>query len=347
MKFFPDKNKIKVYVWIAAAYTFLWILTDVFNNPDTLLPRIWNYIVLNSFILLFNYIFFEYSLPFLRKSWKRIFAAPVILFLHVMINTFGLYGWRMMCIKAGVYIELTAYPTIPVGVENVAGLGLFSYFFFGLILHTYNYRKLKQSAQQLLIEKQSAELSFLKSQTNPHFLFNTLNNIYSLTLDKSEKAPDSILRLSKILRYILYEAGGKFIAIEQEIKIINDYISLEELRYDSSLRINFNYDIEDLRQSLPPLLLIPLVENAFKHGTSETLIDPFIEIHISVKNRQLEMNVKNSSEMLSADKQIKENIGIKNLRKQLELLYKEYALTFNRTEEVFTAQLKINLSSHV
>jgi len=91
-----------------------------------------------------------------------------------------------------------------------------------------------------------------------------------LARDKSDLAPESILRLSKILRFMLYETGGEFIAIEQELKIITDYIALEKLRYDDSLRVNLNYDIEDMKQALPPLLLIPLVENAFKHGVSET-----------------------------------------------------------------------------
>ncbi len=175
----------------------------------------------------------------------------------------------------------------------------------GLYRHIYNYIKLKQAAQQLRIEKQAAELNYLKSQTNPHFLFNTLNNIYSLARDKSDLAPESILRLSKILRFMLYETGGEYIAIEQELKIINDYIALEKLRYDESLRINFNHDIEDMKQALPPLLLIPLVENAFKHGVSETRNQPFVDIHLSVNNRQLTFIVKNSTEAFPGEAECK------------------------------------------
>ena len=198
----------------------------------------------------------------------------------------------------------------------------------------------------LLIEKQQAELNYLKSQTNPHFLFNTLNNIYSLSRDKSDLAPESILRLSKILRYMLYEAGGAYIAIDQELKIIADYISLEKLRFDESLRVNFNHDIENMNQSLPPLLLIPLVENAFKHGASETRNSPFVDIHLSVNKRQLEFVVKNSSEEL-AGKENKENIGLSNLRRQLELLYTDFNLSTRQNGSEFIAVLKINLASHV
>jgi LytS/YehU family sensor histidine kinase len=218
--------------------------------------------------------------------------------------------------------------------------------FFGIVRHIYNYIKLKQATQQLRIEKQEAELNYLRSQTNPHFLFNTLNNIFSLARDKSDLAPESILRLSKILRFMLYETGGKYIAIEQELKIIDDYIALEKLRYDESLQVNFNYDIEDMKQAIPPLLLIPLVENAFKHGVSETRGRPFVDIHLSVKQRQLNFIIKNSSETLvNAD--IKENIGLSNLRRQLELLYKDYELSTQQNDSVFTASLRINLASHV
>ena len=159
--------------------------------------------------------------------------------------------------------------------------------------------------------------------------------------------PARFLRLSKILRFMLYETRGDYIAVEQELKIISDYIALEELRYDESLRINFNHDVEDRRQALPPLLLIPLVENAFKHGASETRGNPFVDIHLSIRNRQLLFAVKNSSEIPGSEKSVKENIGLSNLRRQLELLYKEYNLTVQQGNDVFTAILKINLASHV
>ena len=146
---------------------------------------------------------------------------------------------------------------------------------------------------------------------------------------------------------MLYETGGNYIAIEQELKIINDYIALEKLRYDESLRINFNHDIEDLKQALPPLLLIPLVENAFKHGVSETRNQPFVDIHLSVNRRQLTFIVKNSSEVAPGEGNVKENIGLSNLRRQLELLYKKYDLSVQQQKSVFIATLKIDLASHV
>ena len=146
---------------------------------------------------------------------------------------------------------------------------------------------------------------------------------------------------------MLYETGGGYIAIEQELKIISDYIALEKLRYDETLRVNYNYDIEDMKQAMPPLLLIPLVENAFKHGVSETRDRPFVDIHLTVRQRQLNFEVRNSVGSFSSGKNVKENIGLSNLRRQLELLYREYSLTTGQDNNGFTSVLTINLATHV
>ncbi len=264
-----------------------------------------------------------------------------------MLYSFGLYAWRAIGIGLHIYTPLKIFESVEKAVEFHFPLSVGSIFFFGIIRHIYNYIKLKQAAQLLRIEKQQAELNYLKSQTNPHFLFNTLNNIYSLSRDKSDLAPESILRLSKILRYMLYETGGEYIAIEQELKIMGDYIALETLRYDDTLQVIFKNDIENMKQAIPPLLLIPLVENAFKHGVSETRNRPFVDIFLSVNQRQLKLVVKNSTDLSMEDRNIKENIGLSNLRRQLELLFTDYQLTVQQADSLFTATLQINLASHV
>jgi LytS/YehU family sensor histidine kinase len=285
----------------------------------------------------------------LRRKYLliNIVLALLLFFVHLMLYTILLYAWKSIGAGLGIYAEFRTFKNINEELTFHFGFSVGSFFFFGIIRHVYNYIKLRASAQRLLIEKQSAELNYLKSQTNPHFLFNTLNNIYSLAMDKSDLAPESILRLSKILRFMLYEAGGPYIAIEQELKIIADYIALEKLRYDESLRVNFSNDVEDMKQALPPLLLIPLVENAFKHGVSETRTDPFVDIHLSVNKRQLLFVVKNSTEEFHEKEKLKENIGLSNLRRQLELLYADYHLSVQHSDAGFSATLNINLASHV
>ncbi len=314
--------------------------------PGTVLQRTINTIWLVFYLCTLNYLLLEITLPYIRLSWQRILTGILLLFGYMMLYSYGAYGWRHIGIQLHIYTPLIQQPTFKKELEYMMGFSMSTVFFFAIIRHIYNYIKLKQATKNLLIEKQQAELNYLKSQTNPHFLFNTLNNIYSLARDKSDLAPESILRLSKILRFMLYETSGAYIAIEQELKIINDYIALEKLRYDDSLHVNFNYDIEDMKQALPPLLLIPLVENAFKHGVSETRNQPFVDIHLSVKGKQLLFQVRNSVEASAEEKNSKENIGLANLRRQLELLYKDFDLSVQKGEAAFTAILKINLSSH-
>jgi two-component system LytT family sensor kinase len=342
-----DKVKVKFYVKLAVAFFILNIIGSLIENPETFPKRVVNHIWLIIFLLPLNFILFEYTIPFIKLSWQRILAGLLLIWIHMMLYSFGLYGWRNLGIQLHIYFDLNAFNEEYSGESYFMGYSVATVFFFGIIRHVYNYISLKNAAKQLRIEKQEAELNYLKSQTNPHFLFNTLNNIYSLARDKSDLAPESILRLSKILRFMLYETGGAYIAIEQELKIIDDYIALETLRYDESLSVNFNHDIEDMKQALPPLLLIPLVENAFKHGVSETRNQPFVDIHLSVNNRQLSFVIKNSSERNQEESQVKENIGLSNLRRQLELLYKDFNLTVQQGESVFTTTLKINLASHV
>ena len=351
MKISIDRKKIVFYLWVGLAYLLLWVLSNMSKYYENFFPFLFNNIWRAVYIIVLNFIFFEYTVPFVLRKRKyilyNVLLAAFCLWLFLMLWSFGLYIWRMFGLGLGVYSRLIIYDSVENEIESQTAYSVGSVFFFGIIRHIYNYTKLKQAAQQLRIEKQAAELNYLKSQTNPHFLFNTLNNIYSLARDKSDLAPESILRLSKMLRFMLYETGGEYIAIEQELKIINDYIALEKLRYDESLRINFNHDIEDMKQAIPPLLLIPLVENAFKHGVSETRGQPFVDIHLSVSKRQLSFMVKNSSETSPGEGNVKENIGLSNLRRQLELLYKTYELSVQQQKSVFIATLKIDLASHV
>jgi len=346
-----DLNRLKFYVWVGFAYFLFWLIIDTSHNTAPFLPAFINSVWLAIYLTLINFTFFEYILPWLRKKRRyllvTIFLSIVSVWLLLMFCTAGFFAWRGIGLLLHIYTSLKTFPSIEKGMTYFAPHGIFSIFFFGLVRHAYNYTRLKQASQHLLIEKQQAELNYLKSQTNPHFLFNTLNNIYSLARDKSDLAPESILRLSKLLRFMLYETSGSYIALEQELKIITDYIALEKLRYDESLRINYNYDVEDMKQAVPPLILVPLVENAFKHGVSETRGLPFVDIHLTVKQRHLSFIVKNSTEAAATETGIKENIGLSNLRRQLELQYREYQLSVQHQDSAFIATLNINLGSHV
>jgi len=351
MELLSDKRRVKFYLWVGLGYFLVGLLNTLGKYPDRFFPVVFNNLWGVIYVIPINFIFFEYSIPFVLRKRRfiiyNILLGISLLWVHVIFWSYVSYAWRLLGIQLHIYTPLKDFSSLDHLLENQMAYSTGSIFFFGIIRHIYNYVKLKQATQQLRIQKQEAELNYLKSQTNPHFLFNTLNNIYSLARDKSDLAPESILRLSKILRFMLYEMNGEYIAIEQELKIISDYIALEKLRYDESLRINFNHDIEDMKQALPPLLLIPLVENAFKHGVSETRSRPFVDIHLSVNKRHLTFIVKNSTEEFAGDGRVKENIGLSNLRRQLELLYTDYDLSVQQGKSGFTSTLKINLASHV
>ena len=350
MKRLIDIKLVKFYLWIALGFLFLGVYITAVDYPGQFFNSVVNSVWADIYVTALNFILFEYTIPFIFKKRKVIVSNilwGILLFgVHLILYSFGSYVWRYLGLQIHVYTSLKVFAEINEALQNQMAYSMMSVFFFGIIRHIYRYIKLKNNAQQLKIEKQAAELNYLRSQTNPHFLFNTLNNIYSLARDKSDLAPKSILRLSKILRFMLYETGGAFISIEQELKIIDDYIALEKLRYDNSLRINMNHNVKDMKQDIPPLLLISLVENAFKHGVSETRGQTFVDINLSVNNRLLTFIVKNSSEATS-EEEVKESIGLSNIRRQLELLYKDYDLSVIQDISVFTATLKINLASHV
>ena len=173
-------------------------------------------------------------------------------------------------------------------------------------------------------EKIAAELQALKSQLQPHFLFNTLNNIYSLARIKSDRTAPVALQLAHLLRFVLYETRKPTIPLAQEVQILQDYIALERLRFDEDrLQVETKIEMDDPQQTIAPLLLLPLVENAFKHGVSENRTDAWVQVDIRLKNRQLSVQVLNSVDQETAARQNPNGIGQPNLRRQLELLYPE------------------------
>ena len=348
MKSALNIKRPRLYLFLGVIFLLLMTLSYVSEYADTILERTVNNVWRLPYVIALHYTIFEFAFPFIGRKRRtillNILIAIPIAFAYCVLYSYGLFAWRLLGIGIGIY---TPFPTSSTNLLNdQMAFSMMSLFFFGIGRHIYLHAQLRQMTQKLRIEKQEAELNYLKSQTNPHFLFNTLNNIYSLARDKSDLAPESILRLSKILRYMLYETAGHYTSIEQELKIISDYIELEKLRYDDSLQINFYHHVEDTKQAVPPLLLIPLVENAFKHGVSETRERPYIDLHLTIKNRQLVFVVKNPAETHN-EEMVKENIGLSNLRRQLELLYGGHSLNIEQKNGAFTAELKINLLTHV
>lgn len=180
----------------------------------------------------------------------------------------------------------------------------------------------KQKETELLAkEKTKAELQLLKAQVHPHFLFNTLNNIYFFTLTNSTQAPVMIKKLSGMLHYILNDCNLPLVPLEKEIKMIRDYMALEKIRYAEHMQMTI--DIKDNLDGkmIAPLLLIPFVENSFKHGASKMITEPWVKLNIYIENNRLHFMIINSKPPTNEPAILRGNIGLKNVTKRLELLY--------------------------
>lgn len=203
-----------------------------------------------------------------------------------------------------------------------------------------------QKIASLSQEKAEAELNFLKAQIHPHFLFNTLNNLYTLTLEKSDEAPEVVIKLSAMLDYLLYQCSAPQVPVQKEIELINNYIGLESLRYGERLDLQFEHNLENPNATIAPLLLLSPVENAFKHGTSGTMGQTVIKIKLEVQAGQLLFRVQNTKPPTppTDEQNYTAGIGLKNVRSQLDLTYpKRYTLDIQEEANMYTVDLSIQL----
>src|SRR6478736_726774 len=187
--------------------------------------------------------------------------------------------------------------------------------------------ELQQQNQELAAEKRIAELSFLKAQMHPHFLFNTLNTLYSEAIKTDSKSEQIVLRLSNLMRFILEECNKTLISLEKEIKVIDDYIALEKIRHGKRLEVDFTCDVRDHAILISPLLMLPFVENSLKHTLSGKLGVILIKIKVYTERNRVHLMVANDIIQSSQQVALDHGLGVKNIKKQLELLFgKNYKL---------------------
>ncbi len=214
-----------------------------------------------------------------------------------------------------------------------------------LVIDWIKQRELLAYTNKMLLEN---ELKYLRSQIQPHFFFNTLNNLYSLTIDKSDKAPNLILKLSDLMKYFLYETGKEFQTLDKEIIHIKNYIEIEKLRYNQDLKVKLNIKGKLKTTKIRPMLLIPLVENAFKHGARNSKKNIFINIDLLVTSKIIHFRVENSfSKQTKPITAQRGGIGLSNIKKRLEINYGLENFSFNTFDEKnkYIADLKINLKN--
>lgn len=294
-----------------------------------------------SFIISFGVLSVLVYLVF-RETYPR--GQKIKTFLGVLLSTIIAVGLRYFFEEKLIY-WLSGY-------KNYKGDYNWSYYFFdnlyyaviyiaiGIIFFFFQYSKYAEQQKKMLeLEKKKSELSFLKSQINPHFLFNSLNNLYYLIYDKSDNALKSVEKLANLLRYSLYESKDE-VSLDKELKSLNDFIELEELRHDYDLNLKMNIDENLNYVNIPPFILIPFVENAFKHGELKKMDFPVV-VNLNKSGNDLVFEVSNKKKKQQKDEV--GGIGLENVRKRLELIYGEnYNLEIKDEENTFNVNLKLS-----
>jgi sensor histidine kinase YesM len=227
-----------------------------------------------------------------------------------------------------------------------AFVGIYPVVFTALTIKLLKYWYANQQAQQILTkEKLEAELKFLKTQIHPHFLFNTLNNLYALTLKKSEKAPEMVLKLSELINYMLYECTADEVPLSKEVKFIQSYIAIEKMRYGDKLEVDVRVTGDTASRVVAPMIILPFVENSFKHGASEELQQGWVTVQIEATPETILIKVENSKSH-SENNHNGTGIGVQNVKRRLSLLYPDrHELKILDGKETFLVILTIHQSS--
>ncbi len=292
----------------------------------SLLPR---YLLRKKYALFFIYLVITLLLTGVLHSVTAIFIEQPYFYPD---QDWGYAFSSAKIIKSSTYI----YPVVAIAV---------------VIKMFQQWYKFQQTTQQLTQEKLAAELKFLKAQIHPHFLFNTLNNLYALTLKKSDHAPDVVLKLSELLNYMLYECNAMHVPLHKEIDLLENYIALEKIRYGDRLEVAYHVKGEVAGNMIAPMLILPFVENSFKHGVSEEVADAWISIDLSIYEGQLTLKVDNSKsahQKKTEDTDYKKGIGMSNVKRRLELLYEgKYDLKVIDADVSFLIVLKLDLTNEV
>jgi sensor histidine kinase YesM len=286
----------------------------------------------------FCYAVVYFFIPNFFLKRKYILFAMSLLFISVLLLTIS-------CFYDYEYHHLTPdlwFVTIWDFTMGVVFVGPFTVCGIFLSIKMLKTWYLKEEEKQILLtENANAEIQLLKAQIHPHFLFNTLNNIYSFTLNKSPEAAELVSKLSDTMNYMITDCNTEFIPLQKELKMIADYMGLEQVRYGKRLDVKINITGEYQSKIIIPLLMIPFVENSFKHGTSKMLRDPWIKLFIQADAEILHFTLINNkpvTEVING----KSGIGLENVKKRLELLYpKNHLLLIEQTENTFTVNMQV------
>ncbi len=323
-----------ILFWIV--WYFFYIITYSYGTPEKV--QFLQNLYLLPVRMAATYLLLYWILPkFLLR--RKYFLFTVITAGHAVL--FGLSIWFVLYLATDMHYRETL-PFIRSIVLNyqIPATAAAIYMFKRWYL-------IQQYSLNLEKEKLEAELKFLKSQIHPHFLFNTLNNLYALTLKKSDLAPDMVIQLSNLLEYMLYTGKESEVKLADELNQIRGYIDLEKLRFGKRLKISLDIDdnFDDLL--IAPLILLPFVENSFKHGPVNDHKSPFISLKAETTSNHLHFTISNSYNNAEGKfEKYTERIGLKNVRRRLELIYpQKHQLVITQEHDNFQVDLKLDLNT--
>jgi two-component system, LytTR family, sensor kinase len=321
--------------WIL--YTLVFYSVSTYYHINTVIPHNIYCTAAAQISLVYFIRYYLYNKYYQKgKSFMFFFLAlSLILYLIPVV-------WIIAMIMSGINVTFSSIFTID--LLNVYLITLAIVFISVSIMLLREKERGKSERAQFEKEKKEMELFALKTQIDSHFLFNTLNNIYGLTLKKSDRAPQSVLLLSEILSFVIYETKNDFYPLSKEIQLIRNYIELEKMRFEDSFRIDFEVGEIIDNSFITPLILFTFLENSFKHGVSKTVDNPWVKIRLKSSVSEIFFEIENSIPEIpdNSGQDANKGIGLENIRRRLTLIYPHmYKLTTRKSENSFYVGLSI------
>lgn len=292
-----------------------------------------------------------YTLYLFIPRWSKTNRKFRMAIEALIVSVILVFAYRMIM----RYIIWEYFSEVPKSIPNLSMVARYVYSFMDIlqvvaIAAAIKLARLRIAAirneKALLQEKYTSEIRHLKSQINPHFLFNTLNSIYALARSNSPNNAASVIQLSNILRYMLYETEKSLTGIQAELKNIDDYIALQQLRFGNRVRIVKDIQLDDYPLQITPLLILPLIENAYKHGAEQDTEMTEIRIIVRQEKAILNVTIENSFPNQKQETLPVSGIGLANIKRQLELLYLEHTFENKKENNIFRVNMRINTTTY-
>jgi len=295
--------------------------------------------VMLPFVMSATYLTIYGILPFYLQTRKLLLSIGLVLVLQVIVTMGERISLRMMNGMPITFESLFGVTSIYLMLETNFMVGI------AFIIKIYKLWFVQQEERHKIEKKNlENELNLLKSQLHPHFLFNTMNNLYALSLEDGRKTSEGIAQTSDLLRSVLYECNEREIPLDREINIIKNYVELEKMRYGERLKVNFNVEGDTGQIKIAPMILFTFIENCFKHGCSQDSGNPFVDVKIEVKDGSMLFEAENGKPQNSTEtvKSKYGGVGLNNVKKRLGILYPgRYDLNFGGTDSCYKVSLNL------